>query len=95
MQLVQHADLAVKVDACWALSFLAEGKDRQIQVSSAARDVRGREGRAGAWLIEPWLAGGGGVNHRGVIVTPYGTLVRSALTVNSIIIENIFFFWRE
>ncbi len=32
VQLVQHEDLAVKVDACWALSFLAEGKDRQIQV---------------------------------------------------------------
>lgn len=30
---MKHSDLAVKVDACWALSFLAEGKDRQIQVS--------------------------------------------------------------
>ena len=32
VQLVQHKDIAVKIDACWALSFLAEGKDRQIQV---------------------------------------------------------------
>ena len=33
VELVQHEDLAVKVDACWALSFLADGKDRQIQVT--------------------------------------------------------------
>lgn len=36
VELVQHQDLAVRVDACWALSFLAEGKDRQIQVSHFA-----------------------------------------------------------
>lgn len=35
---MQHSDLAVKIDACWALSFLAEGKDRQIQVSLLPRE---------------------------------------------------------
>ena len=36
VELVQCQDLAVRVDACWALSFLAEGKDKQIQVKSTA-----------------------------------------------------------
>ena len=31
MQLAQHDDLEVKVDACWALSFLADGPQNQIQ----------------------------------------------------------------
>lgn len=31
--LVQNNDMAVKVDACWALSFLADGQEKQIQVS--------------------------------------------------------------
>lgn len=30
--LVQNNDMAVKVDACWALSFLADGQEKQIQV---------------------------------------------------------------
>ena len=29
---MQHQDNEVKVDACWALSFLADGKTKQIQV---------------------------------------------------------------
>ena len=33
VELVCHEDVAVKVDACWALSFLADGKEKQIQVS--------------------------------------------------------------
>lgn len=33
MELVQHSDLEVKIDACWALSFLADGNSKQIQVS--------------------------------------------------------------
>lgn len=32
VELVQHQDNEVKVDACWALSFLADGKTKQIQV---------------------------------------------------------------
>lgn len=31
VQLAQHDDLEVKVDACWALSFLADGPQNQIQ----------------------------------------------------------------
>ncbi|XP_065888002.1 importin subunit alpha-4-like [Dysidea avara] len=31
VQLVRHDDLDVKVDACWALSFLADGPQNQIQ----------------------------------------------------------------
>jgi hypothetical protein len=30
--LVQNNDIAVKIDACWALSFLADGQEKQIQV---------------------------------------------------------------
>lgn len=41
VELVQHDDLAVKVDACWALSFLADGKDRQIQVMPGRRRLQG------------------------------------------------------
>lgn len=33
--LVQNDDMAVKVDACWALSFLADGQEKQIQVSTS------------------------------------------------------------
>ena len=32
VQLVQHEDLGVKIDSCWALSFLADGKEKQMQV---------------------------------------------------------------
>eukprot|EP00731_Ephydatia_muelleri_P030459 Em0021g982a len=31
VELVQHSDLEVKIDACWALSFLADGNSKQIQ----------------------------------------------------------------
>ena len=34
VELVQHSDLEVKIDACWALSFLADGNSKQIQVGT-------------------------------------------------------------
>ena len=44
-KLIQHPVLEVQVDACWALSFLADGNTKQIQVDRERGREGGRKGR--------------------------------------------------
>ena len=58
MYLVRNEDVAVKVDACWALSYLAEGGEVLIQVRMQAlrKKYLGQMERGREDMIPPSLS---------------------------------------